>query len=238
MHPKEEILEWFLWLFLPIILIIPINCQSTIDGTSSQNIIETTSFQQQLTTEAPQNSAEIDDLCLGNCSSLPASCYRCNTSNNCTYGTTVPFFCEVIDGSRCEGNRTVAIDFQCRYCFLTTPNEEHTCLQTNTTCKVAATPLQKVKGNCTVHENVFCLGQRRFTKMMPCSWTSGYSWSTALALSITVGGFGADRFYLGYWREGLGKFFSFGGLGVWTLIDVVLIGSGYLGPSDGSLYVN
>lgn len=41
-----------------------------------------------------------------------------------------------------------------------------------------------------------------------CSFTTGKSWSTALLLSVTLGGFGADRFYLGYWREGLGKLFS------------------------------
>ena len=55
--------------------------------------------------------------------------------------------------------------------------------------------------------------------------------------SITLGGFGADRFYLGQWREGLGKLFSFGGLGIWTLIDVLLIGVGYVGPADGSRYI-
>nr|XP_012422306.1 PREDICTED: TM2 domain-containing protein 3 isoform X1 [Odobenus rosmarus divergens] len=55
--------------------------------------------------------------------------------------------------------------------------------------------------------------------------------------NVTLGGFGADRFYLGQWREGLGKLFSFGGLGIWTLIDVLLIGVGYVGPADGSLYI-
>lgn len=60
---------------------------------------------------------------------------------------------------------------------------------------------------------------------------------SALLCSITLGGFGADRFYLGQWREGLGKLFSFGGLGIWTLIDVLLIGVGYVGPADGSLYI-
>lgn len=60
---------------------------------------------------------------------------------------------------------------------------------------------------------------------------------SAFLCSITLGGFGADRFYLGQWREGLGKLFSFGGLGVWTLIDVLLIGVGYVGPADGSLYI-
>lgn len=61
--------------------------------------------------------------------------------------------------------------------------------------------------------------------------------SLFLLCSVTLGGFGADRFYLGQWREGLGKLFSFGGLGIWTLIDVLLIGVGYVGPADGSLYI-
>ncbi|KAJ3637651.1 hypothetical protein MTP99_001091 [Tenebrio molitor] len=65
----------------------------------------------------------------------------------------------------------------------------------------------------------------------------GYRWTTALILSITLGGFGADRFYLGHWQEGIGKLFSFGGLGVWTIIDVILISLHYLGPADGSLYI-
>lgn len=46
-----------------------------------------------------------------------------------------------------------------------------------------------------------------------------------------------DRFYLGHWEEGLGKLFSFGGLGVWTLVDIVLIAVGYITPADGSLYI-
>lgn len=68
-------------------------------------------------------------------------------------------------------------------------------------------------------------GDPRVTCSLPC------------CCSITLGGFGADRFYLGQWREGLGKLFSFGGLGIWTLIDVLLIGVGYVGPADGSLYI-
>ena len=210
--------------------------QST-EATTPQDYVETTPFRQTLTTGAQNFNPEVGKLCSGNCSDLNASCYNCKASDNCKYGSNTTFECQVVNSSDCMGNRTVSKEFQCRYCFLTIAGEEHTCVQTNTTCKVTATPRQRVRANCTVHEDVYCLGNRHFTKMMPCSWTSGYSWSTALALSITVGGFGADRFYLGYWREGLGKFFSFGGLGVWTLIDAILIGTGYLGPADSSLYV-
>jgi TM2 domain-containing membrane protein YozV len=58
-----------------------------------------------------------------------------------------------------------------------------------------------------------------------------------VSYSLHTGGFGADRFYLGLWKSGIGKLVSFGGLGVWTLIDVVLIAVGYVTPSDGSVYI-
>jgi len=104
-------------------------------------------------------------------------------------------------------------------------------------CKVVSSPQERYQTNCTVKDNVLCLGNRTFPKLLSCNWTSGYRWSTAVLLSLTLGGFGVDRFYLGHWREGLGKLFSFGGLGVWTLVDLILIIIGYVGPEDGSLYI-
>ena len=41
-----------------------------------------------------------------------------------------------------------------------------------------------------------------------------------------------DRFYLGHWRSALGKLFSFGGIGVWSIIDVILVATGYLTLED------
>ena len=55
--------------------------------------------------------------------------------------------------------------------------------------------------------------------------------------SITLGGFGVDRFYLEQWGSAVGKLVSFGGLGVWTILDVILVATGFLGPADGSLYI-
>lgn len=47
--------------------------------------------------------------------------------------------------------------------------------------------------NCSVHPDLLCLGNRTFSKRLRCNWTHGYRWSTALFISITLGGFGADR---------------------------------------------
>lgn len=78
---------------------------------------------------------------------------------------------------------------------------------------------------------------RNFTKQHRCSHSSGLRWSTAFLLSFALGGFGVDRFYLNHWGAACGKLISFGGLGVWSILDVILIGTGYLGPADGSAYV-
>jgi len=46
----------------------------------------------------------------------------------------------------------------------------------------------------------------------------------AYALWFFLGGFGAHRFYVGHTGYAIGMLLTFGGLGVWTLIDAFLIG--------------
>ena len=46
---------------------------------------------------------------------------------------------------------------------------------------------------------------------------------TSIILSILLGQFGADRFYLEQIGIGIAKLLTCGGLGVWTLIDLFLI---------------
>jgi TM2 domain-containing membrane protein YozV len=49
------------------------------------------------------------------------------------------------------------------------------------------------------------------------------SWMVALLLSLLAGGFGADRFYLGYMGLGVAKLLTCGGCGIWSLIDLIMI---------------
>jgi len=51
------------------------------------------------------------------------------------------------------------------------------------------------------------------------------SQQTAFMLSLFLGIFGADQFYLGMIRYGIAKFFTLGGLGFWWIYDIVRIGS-------------
>ncbi|XP_071440694.1 TM2 domain-containing protein almondex [Hetaerina americana] len=167
------------------------------------------------------------------CYKLGDQCVNCDFNYSCVYGEKTNVTCQaVVD---CIGNKKFNVPVICRYCYQTEPWEHRCILKGN--CKSAATPRGYYRTNCTVRSEIKCLGHRRFLKNVHCNWTGGYRWSTALVLSITLGGFGADRFYLGHWQEGIGKLFSFGGLGVWTLVDVMLISIHYLGPADGSLYI-
>jgi len=52
-------------------------------------------------------------------------------------------------------------------------------------------------------------------------------WIIALLISIFFGGIGVDRFIMGHIWLGLLKLITGGGLGIWWLIDVILIASKY-----------
>ena len=53
------------------------------------------------------------------------------------------------------------------------------------------------------------------------------SWRIALLLSIFLGFFGADRFYIGRTRSAILKLVTLGCFCVWWLSDIILIASEY-----------
>lgn len=79
--------------------------------------------------------------------------------------------------------------------------------------------------------------ERTFKMPVKCKWTNEKSFETALLLSIFLGMFGVDRFYLGYPAIGLLKFCTLGFMFLGQLVDIILIATQIVGPADGSSYV-
>lgn len=65
--------------------------------------------------------------------------------------------------------------------------------------------------------------------------TGSRSYMVATMLSLFLGFLGVDRFYMGQIGFGLGKLFTWGGFGVWYMIDVVAIATGAARDADGNM---
>jgi len=60
----------------------------------------------------------------------------------------------------------------------------------------------------------------------PTRQVSEQSRSVALVLAIFGGWVGLHRFYTGRWKTGLAMAFTMGGMGIWWIYDLILIGAG------------
>jgi hypothetical protein len=160
-----------------------------------------------------------------NCDQLSIECVECaiddpkSNAVDCIYGEQIVTNCTVKAGIKCsvsfissflsavetqislrslnKGVRNFQKEGICRFCYQT-PDWMHICTP-NTLCKRDSW-IRLHKVNCTVRDDVVCLGSRTFYKRVECNWTSGYKWSVTMVLSMTLGGFGIDRFYLGQYK--------------------------------------
>ena len=57
---------------------------------------------------------------------------------------------------------------------------------------------------------------------------------TTIVLATLAGLFGVDRCYNGYWMLGVFKGLTFGAIGVWYIVDLILLVVGVYLPSDQS----
>lgn len=121
-----------------------------------------------------------------------------------------------------------------------------------TQSEVGCTPKRLVNVSCFAAPNVSChcndtlVGitvdynetQCIFQKEQPCRYVQGrrYDYRIAVALSLFLGMFGIDRFYLGYPAIGLLKLCTLGFFFIGHLIDFLLILVQVVGPADRSDY--
>ncbi len=63
--------------------------------------------------------------------------------------------------------------------------------------------------------------------------TSEKSFVTTLILCVLLGGLGVHRFYVGKIGTGIIMLLTLGGLGIWTLIDLIIIATQKFTDSDG-----
>lgn len=68
--------------------------------------------------------------------------------------------------------------------------------------------------------------------------SKGKDFLVASLLSLFLGGLGVDRFYIGKIGTGILKLITFGGFGIWYLVDLIIILTGNMKDNTGKLLIN
>jgi hypothetical protein len=128
-----------------------------------------------------------------------------------------------INGMKCGDLREG--QFVCQFPPVSTVTQEYETCSKNNTASAKCAPLAGIK--CVENGQEITFNGTQFSTDLevniPCRWTNGMHYSTATVLSLFLGVFGIDRFYLGYPVLGIIKLSTFGMLGIGALTDFLLI---------------
>lgn len=95
--------------------------------------------------------------------------------------------------------------------------------------------VERTKVVCNVLLEIECFGERSFLRAgYPCVKYTDHYFVTTLLYSILLGFLGMDRFCLGQTGTAVGKLLTLGGVGIWWIIDIILLVTNNLLPEDGS----
>lgn len=150
----------------------------------------------------------------------------CTRDSECNIDVMTDFTCYVFPSAVCTGERNFSATFPCRFCYQV---EEYECE------KIAKCTMGLRPAVARCKSLTSCMGPSIFRRQEQCKQTSK-SQKVAFIMSLFLGGFGGDRFYLDHSVTAVFKMLTFGGLGFVYMIDLFLIAMGALGPADGSMY--